>query len=90
MSELCIICARENCTGQHKCENCGKNAESPLMVGDKFYCDKFCLYSKSPSHPLLAGVPADQFKSFEKRADIVGRMRALKREADEAGVAWIS
>lgn len=90
MSEVltCIQCGRENCNG-HKCENCGKNAEAPLMVGELFYCDKFCLSVKHPNHPLLAGVKQEVIDAFTRRADIIGRMRALKKEAEDAGVAWI-
>lgn len=88
-TETCRQCGEENCSG-HICAHCGKNAEYPISVDNKFYCDKYCLYSKQPDHGILSGVPSEDFKAFEKRADIVGRMRALKQEAAEAGVAWIS
>lgn len=87
--EICIQCGRQNCNG-HKCDNCGVNADSPLIVDQKFYCDKFCLYSKQPDNLILSGVPASEFEKFKKRASIVGRMRELKEEARLAGVAWIS
>jgi len=87
--ELCRQCGAINCSG-HICANCGKDAEAPLSVDGSFYCDKYCLYAKKPDHPVLSAVPSADFEAFEKKADIVGRMRALRREADLAGVAWIN
>lgn len=81
-TELCTQCGQLNCSG-HRCDACGSNADYPISVDSKFYCDKFCLYSKQPDHPLLSTVDA-------KRADIVARIRALKQEAQEAGITWIS
>lgn len=80
--ELCNQCGAENCSG-HKCDACGRNADYPISVDSKFYCDKYCLYSKQPDHPSLSTLDS-------KRADILTRMRALRQEAQEAGVAWIS
>jgi len=88
--ELCRQCGMEDCDGSHICVNCGKDAPNPMEVDGDFYCDKYCLYSKNSKHPILAGVPSEDFKAFEKRAEIVGKMRALRKEAEEAGVAWIS
>jgi len=86
----CNQCGRESCSGVHTCESCGKNAASPLMVDDKFYCDRYCLHASDPNHAFFSGSSSAEAKHLADTADILSRMRALKAEAEAAGVTWIS
>ncbi len=83
MNETCDQCGSTKCGGVHICASCGRNAPTPLMVDGKFYCDTTCLHNAEPAHTMVSDLD-------KKRADLIGRMRALKVEADAAGITWIN
>lgn len=71
---------------KYTCEHCGSHPRIPIDVGGKIYCDDHCLFAADPHHAYFYG----RSDMDTKQSDIIARMRALKKEADEAGVTWIS
>lgn len=86
----CKECGRPGCDGVHVCDNdlCGKPVDHPITVLGKVYCGQECAYLADPDQPAYRNVPPEVAAQRQRAVEIMSRIRALKQEAAEAGLAW--
>jgi len=86
----CRECGRPGCDGVHVCEDdlCKRGVDHPITVLGKVYCSAECAYLANPDHPALRNVPPQVAEQRRQAIDLANRIRALKQEAEEAGIPW--
>jgi hypothetical protein len=74
----------------HVCDNdlCERQVDHPITVLGKVYCSSECAYLSNPSDPAFRNVPPEVAAQRQRAIEITTRIRALKKEAAEAGLPW--
>lgn len=69
------------------CTRCGEEEPCGLQVEKGYYCSRFCMLEDNPQY-VKSEKDRAMMARLRKQGKVKTKMRALKKEAEEAGVPW--